>query len=288
VKHIVMVVVLFGASLAQAQEATESPDGALVTKDTYPTQIVDRPLTLPKGMVSLTASEQVQFSQDPTVTPAWIVGVGAALGVTRNLELGLTGSANVGGVNDENQIGVYGVYQLMRNVGLRLFVNFDSTDSVSESSPTDTSTSSDTTTIESSNSQVITVEVGAPVKFKFPHVPLSIGGLDALADLYVPVSTATVSADYIFWVNLQVPVYVEYSPYRLLSFRARVAAQFPVGGQPAPQVDVKMQVDALYTRPHLDAGVSFQALLIDDLSTDATAGWQPTTFTCLATLTLRI
>jgi hypothetical protein len=181
--------------------AVEGPDGAWVTRSTFPLELVLRPLVLPPGLIVGIVDLDLQAS--PKVKPN--VGLEVAYGLPRGFEIRASGTV----LGTEN-VQLFGRYLITRNAAANLWGEYAFPGS--SLSPTSFNTG-----------------FGVPLKFTLPRVPIAIGGLDELFlfqryeypveaifnPLLVAARGGPIARDL---TAVWIPAWIEYSPLRILSF----------------------------------------------------------------------
>jgi hypothetical protein len=230
------------------------PEGAPVTRENYPTELADRPLVHPPGMlnasigvsgVSLTSVQQPSLGT--SVSYAFLPG----------FELGVQGE-----ILASPDVELYASWLLMRNAAVHIWGEYNFANGTNE------------------NESEAAFGLGIPLKFKLPKVPIAIGGLDNLFEANfqhwpsrtvtiqtVPFgNTVTLSAADGIETLLRVPVWLEVSPLRVLSFEAGAEAGLLLSNNIQPTMDATVVVNShylgyvrvfgevIFTVRHLDVG----------------------------------
>jgi hypothetical protein len=198
-------------TVARATDEILGPDESVVTKDTYPTELMLRPIVIPQGLVVLDLSPGYQsFCCSSATSPAQnaaTVVLDAAYGLGWGFELGAEAMV-YGKYGGE----LYAHYQFMENIGVSLTASY----AFDETHPVFTDLGG--------------LELGVPVKLKVPNIPISFNALDTLFGTYEegwPSEDNTPAVDRDLtrsYSDIELPASLQISPAQLFSFEVGGAA----------------------------------------------------------------
>jgi hypothetical protein len=194
---------------ARAEDGSvPGPDGTAITRENYPTEITNRPLVPPPGMIN--ASVGVSYVNLLNLQkPA--LGASFSYSFFRGFELGVEGEGLY-----SPDVELFASYLLARNAAVRLWGEYNFADGTNE------------------NESNVGFGVGVPLKFKLPGAPVAIGGLDNVFEADFPhwpgqtLSLPDVPSTFQIHLNaangvetwFRLPVWIEVSPLRVLSIEA--------------------------------------------------------------------
>jgi hypothetical protein len=181
---------------AAAGEGSLGPDGTVVTRATFPSELVLRPLVTPLGLLTAELTFGVDLS--PSVSPYLKATV--SYGVGDHLELGVEGLAlgTYGG-------GIFARYQFAPNVAGNVWGQFAV--DLQGGAPLN----------------VAQIGLGLPLKWKFPGVPIALTGLGTVFLVtYEQASAGGVDAYDRTLTQLQIPVTLQISPVPVFSLELGV------------------------------------------------------------------